>query len=166
MDKTLEIINQMQDENLFVQYAIGGAIASLFYIEPVVTFDLDIFILLPPKEALSIITLTPIYEWLKRKGYKPHQEQVMIEGIPVQFLPAYNDLIIEAVEKAEIKKYQSVHTRVIGPEYLMAIMLQTYRQKDKERLKLFISSNRFSINILNEILIRYDLMSRYEETAK
>ncbi len=156
----------MRNENLFTEYAIGGAIASLFYVEPVVTFDLDIFVLLPENKTSPIITLTPIYDWLKQKGFMPYQEQVMIEGIPVQFIPVYNELINDAVEYADIKYYRSVKTRVISAEYLMAIMLQTYRQKDKERLRLFIQNRVFTIGKLNGIMEKFNLKNRFDEINK
>ena len=98
MEKTLEIINKMKKEGLFSSYAIGGGIAALFYIEPITTFDLDIFIILP-EGTKKIISLAPIYSWLKQQGYKPDNEQVMIEGIPVQLIPTYNDLIKEGNNK-------------------------------------------------------------------
>lgn len=44
MEKTIQIINQLKEEKLILDYAIGGAIASIFYIEAATTFDLDIFI--------------------------------------------------------------------------------------------------------------------------
>ena len=52
MEKTIGIINGMREEKLFEQYAIGGGIAAVFYIEPVMTFDLDIFILVEQKGVL------------------------------------------------------------------------------------------------------------------
>ena len=57
-----------------------------------------------------------------------------IEGFPVQFIPAYNDLIREAVEKAVTLRYRDVEAKVVSAEYLAAIALQTGRAKDRERL--------------------------------
>jgi len=55
MEQTLKIINLMQEEKLFATYAIGGGIAALFYIEPITTFDLDIFIILPESAGILFI---------------------------------------------------------------------------------------------------------------
>lgn len=160
MEHTLKIISQMRDENIISHYAIGGAIASMFYTEPVVTYDLDIFVLIPDSDS-ALISLSPIYEWLSKKGYHPHQEQIVIEGIPVQFIPAYNDLIIEAVIQSAEKKFKELQVFVLLPEYLMAIMIQTFRPKDKERLKQFLDDRVFQEERLQTILMKHNLMERY-----
>lgn len=162
MEKTLEIINKMKKEGLYSSYAIGGGIAALFYIEPITTFDLDIFIILPGSTK-KIISLEPIYSWLKRQGYKPDKEQVQIEGIPVQFIPAYNDLIKDAVVNATLKKYGNVSTQVLLPEYLVAIMLQTFRPKDKERLIVFLDKYEVSQGLLGSILSKHNLTHAYNK---
>src|SRR5512139_2258433 len=47
MDKTLQVLNGLERDGVILRYAIGGAMAATFYAEPVLTFDLDIFVLLP-----------------------------------------------------------------------------------------------------------------------
>ena len=46
--KTLQFLNQMVADGIVEQYAIAGAVAALNYIEPSVTEDLDILILIQP----------------------------------------------------------------------------------------------------------------------
>ena len=162
MEQTLHIINLMQQEGLFTAYAIGGGIAALFYIEPITTFDLDIFIMLPEPNGL-LVSLSPLYAWLEKKGYSSQHEQVVIEGIPVQFIPAYNPLIEDAVKHAVTRPYGNVSTRVLGAEYLIAIMLQTYRGKDKDRLAKFMDEADISMSLLNPILEQYQLQDRFEQ---
>lgn len=65
MEKALRIINQMHKEGVFKNYAIGGGIAAVFYIEPIATFNLDIFIEI--ENTSGILLMSPIYEWLKKK---------------------------------------------------------------------------------------------------
>jgi hypothetical protein len=60
-----------------------------------------------------LISLSPIYDWLSRRGYKADKEHIIIEGIPVQFLPVYNDLVREAVYNSTGKKYKDTLTYVI-----------------------------------------------------
>ena len=165
MENTLKIINRMQEEEIFSSFAIGGGIAALFYIEPITTFDLDIFVIISDSSG-SLISLSPLYQWLAKKGYKPEKEQVIIEGVPVQFIPVYNDLIADAVNDAVVKKYGGTETRVLSPEYLMAIMLQTYRPKDKERLIKFASQSDISYEVLNSILNKHNLIKVFENFRK
>jgi uncharacterized protein (UPF0297 family) len=162
MEKTLEIINQMQREGVFSKYAIGGGIAALFYIEPIATFDLDIFILLPESSGL-VVTLSSIYSWLEKKGYKSVKEQIVIEGVPVQFIPAYNDLVRDGVKDSIEKKYGKSMVFVLRPEYLIAIMIQTNRSKDRERLLRFMNESEISTEMLDKILIQYNLKPSFDQ---
>jgi len=162
MEKTLRIINQMQQEGIFQQYAIGGGIAAIFYIEPVVTFDLDVFVILPEQNDI-LLSLSPIYDWLHKKGYSDINEQILIEGIPVQFIPVYNELVREAVENAEKKEYNKVDTFVIKPEYLLVIMLQTNRPKDKERIIVMLEEAKLSVDLLERILVKYNLKNQFNK---
>jgi hypothetical protein len=165
MEKTLKIINKMQAEGLFSSYSIGGGIAALFYIEPVTTFDLDIFIILPETSG-PLVSLAPLYAWLEKKGYKPENEQVIIEGVPVQFIPTYNDLVKDGVLSALDKKYGQAPAKVLRPEHLIAIMLQTFRPKDKDRLLKFLDEAKISDELLDQILRKHGLKQTFEDFRK
>jgi hypothetical protein len=160
MKKTIQVLNSLKESGLIRQYAIAGAFASLFYAEPIVTFDLDLFVLVPDENSLS--PLSPIYAHLIELGYESEEEHIIIEGIPVQFLLPYNALTREALLKARKEDYEDVSTCVVGPEYLMAIMLQTGRLKDRQRLALFLEEVEFDQEILKEILSRYSLLEKWE----
>ncbi len=45
MKLALQAINDLEREGLMHRHAIGGAMGATFYLEPVSTFDLDIFVL-------------------------------------------------------------------------------------------------------------------------
>jgi hypothetical protein len=161
MEKALQVIIKAEDAGLFSSYAIGGGIAALFYIEPVATFDLDVFVILP-ESSTALVSLSPIYTWLATRGYKPSQEQVIIEGIPVQFIPVYNDLVRDGVLHACEKKYGNTMLKVLRPEYLIALMLQTYRSKDRERLSKFLQETTIDFPVLDSILVKYNLKKVFE----
>ena len=67
MKHTLELINQMQADGVIAHYAIGGAVAATFYLEPAATVDVDVFVLLS-NPAGALVSLSPIYEYLKLRG--------------------------------------------------------------------------------------------------
>lgn len=165
MKKTLQIIDRMHKEGLYKKYAIGGGIASLFYIEPIATFDLDIFVILPESEEV-LLSLSPLYDWLREKKYKLVKEHIIIEGIPVQFIPVYNELVKEAVLKAVRKKYEGISTVVLKPEYLMAIMLDTNRAKDRERIIKMLDEAEISADLLKTILNAHGLIKAYNNFRK
>jgi len=158
--RTLEILNGLENQGVFSRYAIGGAMAATFYTEPVLTFDLDVFVVLSP-ETGQLISLAPIYEALRARGYG-EEETVMIEGVPVQFLPAYNALVEEALGQAREIDYEGVSARVLRAEHLIAICLQTGRAKDRARVAMLREQAHLDHELLADILNRHQL----EETWK
>ena len=160
MEETLAVLNEMRDIGLLKKYALAGGIAALYYMEPVLTYDLDVFVILPDEDPV-IITLSPIYDYAKKNGYPLEGEHIVIEGIPVQFIPAYNELVREAVEKARKIKYIEVETQIVGAEFLLAIMLQTYRPKDRERILMFLDEVDVNMKYLENILRRYELWEKW-----
>ncbi len=152
----------MQSDGILKKYAIAGGIAAIFYIEPFATFDLDIFVVLP-EENNMLVSLSPIYEWLKEKGYKPEKEYIIIEDIPVQFIPAYNELVKEAVINAVEQNYKEIPVRVLQKEYLLSIMLQTNRPKDIARMIKFFDETEISDKVLEKILIKHNLKNAFTE---
>lgn len=76
--RTLKVLNELENE---------------------LPFDLDVFVLLQPSTT-GLISLAPIYDALRVRGDREEQECVVIEGVPVQFLSAYNALIEEALTQA------------------------------------------------------------------
>jgi hypothetical protein len=120
MEKTLQVLNDLERAGVVRRYAIGGAMGATFYVEPVLTFDLDVFVVLPQTSG-GLLTLAPLYEALRVRGYREEKECVNIEGVPVQFLPAYNALLEEALEEARETRYEATTTRVLRAEHLLAL---------------------------------------------
>lgn len=162
MERTLRILNELERNGVLSRYAIGGAMAATFYVEPILTFDLDVIALLPETQE-GLLTLTPLYEVLRAKGYAEEGECVVIEGVPVQFLPAYNPLLEEALREARDMPYQGTSTRVLRVEHLIAICLQTGRAKDRERIRLLQDQATVDEGRLGAILRRYQLEERWKE---
>ena len=155
MELTLRVLNQLEASGLLTRYAIGGAMALLFYTEPVATFDLDIFCFVP--ESGLLITLAPLYDALKAGGHTIDAEHVVIADIPVQFIPAYNPLVVEALSESEERKFGETPSRVLRLEHLLAIMLQTGRPKDWQRAAMVASSAAIHETKLLDILNRHGL---------
>jgi hypothetical protein len=98
VEGALAVVNQMERDGVIGKYAIGDAIAATRYIEPIQTYDLDIFVTAQASET-GLLSISPIYSYLNMRGYVPESEAVMIEGWAVQFLPTYNALTEEAWNK-------------------------------------------------------------------
>lgn len=100
---------------------------------------------------------------MRARGYNNEEgECVLIEGVPVQFLPAYNALLEEALHEAQPMPYEATTTRVLRLEHLVAICVQTGRSKDRARVQLLREEATIDHAYLLEILRRY----RLEETWK
>jgi hypothetical protein len=106
--------------------------------------------------------LAPIYEELKRRGYREDGECMLIEEMPVQFLPAYNLLLEEALAQARDTRYGQTDTHVLRPEHLAAIMVQTGRDKDRQRFSTFLQEAELDVDYLRGVLTRHQLNERFD----
>ena len=162
MKKTLQVLTELERDGLLVRYAIGGAMAATFYVEPVLTFGLDVFVILP-RAASGLLTLAPLYDALRARGYAEQGGCVNIEGVPVQFLPAHNALLEEALAEARETFYENTPTRVLRAEHLAAIAVQTGRDKDRERVRLLLEHAPLDGEYLRAVLARHNLEARWKQ---
>lgn len=162
MRQTLKVINELKNKGLINDYAIGGGIAALFYIEPFLTYDLDVFIIpIERADENNLIVLSPIFDYLKSKGYSWKGEHIIIEGVPVQFIPV-DKLEKEAVENAKMIEYEGVKAKVITPEYLIVILSRAGREKDIEKVKRLLKQTDIDRTTLEEISNKFGLKERFE----
>lgn len=122
MRKTIELINELKKERLLKDYAIGGAIGVLKWVEPFFTRDLDIFVV-------------PVVEK-------------------------------EAVQHAQVTEFERIETKVITPEYLVALLLKTWRDKDMREIEMLLKQARIDKKRLDEILTQYHLTGKFSKFQK
>lgn len=151
----------MLSEKVFENYALGGASAVIFYTEPIATQDVDIFISI--KNSNDLMILTPIYEYAAKHNFPIKAEHIIIADFPVQFLPTFNALTADATENADEFELEDTVVRVVSPEHLVAIMLDTGRTKDFLRINLFLEINLVNMERLEAILEKHDLSDRWKE---
>mgnify|MGYP001608978377 CR=1 FL=1 len=163
MKKALEVVIKLKEKGLIDDYAIGGGIASIFYTEPVFTYDLDIFVIVKLEREGKIISFAPIYDYLKAHGYHWKGEHIIIEGMPVQFIPAGGDLEQDAVGNAKDISYSGVRTKVLRAEYLIALALKVGRRKDFEKVGRLIDQAKIDKNSLEKILKKHHLWEKFRE---
>ena len=163
MEHALRVVNEMARLGIIKSYAIGGGVAATYFIEPVLTYDLDIFFV-PAKEGIDV--LAPVYDYAREKGFPSQAEAILVKGFPVQFIPAYNDLVREAIANAVTLSYRGVEARVVSAEYLAAISLQTGRAKDRERLALLLEAAIIDRSVLDGILREHGLSEKFEKFSR
>lgn len=158
MKKILEILNDIKVKGLIEDYAIAGGIATIFYTEPVYTYDLDIFIAIRPGFITGkVISLSPIYECFTGKGYGWKGEHIIVEGVPVQFILVDSDLEKDALKDVKNIVYEQTKTKILKPEYLIAIFLKTGRNKDFEKINRMLKQSKIDREFLNKILKKHNL---------
>jgi hypothetical protein len=161
MKDTLAVVEKLHQDGVFGAYAIGGAVGAAFYLEPVATLDVDIFVLFEP--APVILSLAPIYDACARLGCEAAGDAIQIQGWPVQFLPASEPLVAEAVRRATTRESDGLMTRVMTAEHLMAIALQTGRAKDHARLVMFVESGVADMTAFRDIIARHSLLDAWKK---
>jgi len=166
MKHTIKVINRMEADGIIGRYAIGGAFAAYYYVEPTVTDDVDILVSLDEASGATkagLISLAPIFSYLKAAGYEEfRQGGLVIEGWPVQFLPVADDLDGEALVQAnevdvQISESETVKARVMRPEHIVATCLRVRRTKDFLRINQFLEEDAVDLELLCNVLDRHDL---------
>ncbi len=163
MKATLEMINAMKDDGIIGKYAIAGAVGATFYLEPLSTADVDIFVILPSAQGSSLLSLAPIYEYLRARGCQVEGERIIVGEWPVQFLPAHSRLEQEALSQAVETEVEGAQTWVLTAEHLVAIALNTGRAKDYARIVQFLELQAVDPEKLNRILIRHELLDKWKK---
>jgi len=163
MKRALEVVNELKQKGLILDYAIGGAIGALRWVEPFFTRDLDVFIILAKQSKNNeLVVLTPIYDYLAEHDYKEWIGQwIMIDGVPVEFIPAIG-LSKEAVEQAISIDFQGINSKVMTPEYLIALFLSAGRDKDITKIRLLLEQASVDHKRLNGILKKYNLVEKFD----
>jgi hypothetical protein len=154
----LHALNDLKSEGVVEDYAVAGAMALVFWVDPVPTFDLDVLVFLP-EAASPIVDLSPIYSWSAARGYEASAEHVRIAGVPVQFLPSHGALADEAIRSAALLDYEGVPVRVTRPEYLAALYLEASARtlKRRERAAALREAPGFDSPLFAELLRRFNL---------
>jgi len=150
----LRAANELVSAGLIKDYALGGALAAIYYTEPFTTYDADI-IFVASDTTLSA-GMPAIYSHLQSKGWRVEREHLLIKDFPVQFL-AGTGLTEEAVREAKPIQFEGVPAKVFRPEYIIAIAASVGRHKDFARIEQLMSQAKIDNALLDDILRRYNL---------
>ncbi|MDP2931432.1 MAG: hypothetical protein Q8O05_02895 [Chloroflexota bacterium] len=146
----IQVLNHAKREGIFRNYAIMGGYAVNYYIEPTFTSDIDVLVLVD-----SDADYNKIFAYFTQQGYKMVNLYVVIDNTQVQFLPStISPLYQDAVINAKRVTFKDTTTRIITAEDLVALLLVSYRPKDKIRIMQLLK-------VVNEdslwrIVTRYD----------
>lgn len=161
--EVITVVNQMQADGVIEPYAVGGAVGATFYLEPIATLDVDIFVIIESAPDSQIVNPKRIYDYLTARGHALEREYIVIGGWPVQFLPPVTPLVEEALKEAVIRDVDGTPARVLTAEHLAAIALQTGRAKDKARLLQFVEAGVLDAARFQAILARHGLIAAWQK---
>jgi hypothetical protein len=150
----LRAANELVSAGLIKDYALGGALAAIYYTEPFATYDADIIFISSDKTLSAGIPA--IYSHLQSKGWHVEREHLIIKDFPVQFLAA-SGLTEEAVRKAKRIEYDGVPAKVFSPEYIIAIAASVGRHKDLARIEQLMAQAKVDRALLDDILRQRNL---------
>jgi hypothetical protein len=150
----LRAANGLIAAGLIEDWALGGALAAIYYVEPFTTYDADIFFI--PKGKGLAAGIPAIYAHLQSQGWQVEGGHLLLRGFPVQFLAA-NGLTEEAVREAERIKFEGVPAKIFRAEHIVAIAASVGRPKDKARIEQLLQQADLDKTKLENILRRHKL---------
>jgi hypothetical protein len=150
----LRAANELVSAGVIKDYALGGALAAIHYVEPFTTYDADIFFIPATKDLTGGIP--QIYEALRARGWKVEGDHLLLRNFPVQFLTAHG-LTEEAVKEGLPLNYKGVATKLFRPEHIIAIAASVGRLKDLARIEQVMEQTNIDKNLLETILKRHRL---------
>jgi hypothetical protein len=157
-----QTLNEMKAQGVISDYAIGGAMAALFYAEVTRTYDVDVFACIPSQPGPTL-DMTGLYAWARKRGFEPDAEHLLIHTVPVQFLPANEGLEQEAVREARVFDYEGQFVRVMRPEHLVALYARAGGAGRRERALLLIKAGAVDMKALHPLLKRYNLSDEWHK---
>lgn len=152
--EVLRAANELVAAGLVQDWALGGALAAIYYVEPFTTYDADIFFI--PKDKGLTAGIPAIYTHLQAQGWQVEREHLLVRGFPVQFLAAHG-LTEEAVREAERIDYEGVPAKVFRAEHILAIAASVGRTKDKARIEQLLQQADLDKTYLENLLHRHKL---------
>lgn len=155
---TLRAVNSLKQQGIIEDYAVAGAMALLFWTEPVPTYDLDVLVFLP-QPTVGLVSLDALHRWAEENGFPASEEHLIIHGVPTQFLPSPSVLSDEAIRTAKEVEYEAIPVRVVLPEYLVALYLEPAARtpRRRERAALLMELPTLNQDRLRDIMERHGL---------
>lgn len=161
MKELAQLLNDMCSRGVLTNYAVFGAVAQLRYTEPVATLDADVLVAIPGATGLDV--LGGIYRFCAKRGWQPEGEAIRVGAWPVQFIPAFSPLTLEALENAETADLDGVPFRVVTPDYLAVIALSVGRAKDYTRILALLESGSTNSRRIDALAARHELDSSWNK---
>src|SRR4030042_3287650 len=164
MRDVAELLNDMRAAGVIADYALFGAAAQMRNTEAVATLDADVLVTFTSPDRIYL--LTPIYEYCRNRGYAPEGEAVKVGVWPVQFIPVFSQLTLEAVQEAETIDFEGIPLRVVRADHLALIALSVGRAKDFARILALLESAAVTRDGIASLAQRHELSEAWMRFEK
>ena len=123
-------LNDLKQCGLIRDYAVIGAVAAAAYVEPVLTQDVDVVVLVGSDDEF--------WETYRRVGEAAEGIDGMhhiLGGRPVRMFPStIKPIYRDTLAAAKRTRIGDAMVKVASPEHLVALALEAFRYKDKLRI--------------------------------
>lgn len=100
------------------------------------------------------------------KRGEPDGEAIRVGDWPVQFIPAFSELTLEAIREAAPGDLDGIPLRVVRADYLAAIALSVGRAKDLARVLALREAGAVTGGEISELAARHKLTSEWNVFRK
>jgi hypothetical protein len=161
IQEVLAELSRVRAEGLISDFALGGAVAAMAYIEVSPTEDVDVFVVLTAPQRSSLDPLSAVWPNLIAHGAKQDGIYLVIGDWKVQLLLSGKPLFDEAIATALQKELGGQVCRIIAPTYLAALALDAGRPKDYSRIEQFLKTGKVIRPELEALVERFGLTDRW-----
>lgn len=162
MELVLDKLDIVEAKGMMPDYVLGGGVASSLWAEPIMTEDMDIFIV--SNIPVSAVMQVPDFQQeLIKQGGVWEGARIRIQGVLLDVVDITTPLMMEAFETSVSKNLERHIVRVILPEYLIAKYVEIQRPKDLRKIDNLLEYAPIDYKKLKDILQRYNLYTTYTE---
>jgi len=131
----LAVLNELEREGVIDRYAIGGAMGATFYVEPLLTFDLDVFVIM--RQSAAACFRSPALWTACVLRVTPEEGECVLMRVCRSVSSRLQRFAGRGAEGSAENLYEEVSSRVVRAETSFRICLQTGRDKGRERVRIF-----------------------------
>jgi hypothetical protein len=148
----IRTLNGLKRRRIIRDYIIIGAVAATAYMEPVMTQDLDVVVLVDTDQEF--------WETYRRVG--KHADGLdgmhhMLGARPVQLFPStMKPIYADAIEKARRTRAGNLRVKLASPEHLVLLALDAFRLKDKIRIGEMLNNGSVDRDAVRRLLEVFD----------
>jgi hypothetical protein len=146
----IRALNGLKRRKVLRDYVLIGAIASAAYMEPMLTEDLDIIVLVETDSEYRQV-IRDVAKFAERVDGM----HLILGGVPVQMFPTTTKPVFrDAVLNARSDRIDRLRVKIASPEHLIVLYLEAFRHKDQLRIRHLLEIA--DIEYLRALLERFD----------